>query len=175
MSERDPQIKPNSAARRRAMARESQRRMVALVGAGETDWAKGALPLHKSVYIDPERFEAERTKLFLGEPIVAGLSADIRAAGDFLIFDAAGPSILATRGKDGVARAFLNMCMHRGAKLIEEVEPFSGQRARITCPFQRRAVRSGCARQFHSQRMKPSTAARRAFRLHQTSMRETGT
>jgi carnitine monooxygenase subunit len=135
MSERDPQIKPNYAAQRRAMARESQRRMVALVGAGETDRANGPLPLHKGVYIDPERFEAERIKLFLGEPIVAGLSADINAPGDFLVFDAAGPSILVSRGKDRVARAFLNMCTHRGAKLIEESEPFSGHRARITCPF----------------------------------------
>jgi carnitine monooxygenase subunit len=135
MSERDPQIKPNHAARRRAMARESQRRMVALVSAGETDRAAGPLPLHKGVYIDPVRFEAERTTLFLGEPIVAGLSADIRAPGDFLLFDAAGPSIIVSRGKDGVACAFLNMCTHRGAKLIEEGEPFSGHRARITCPF----------------------------------------
>ena len=135
MSERDPRIKPNHAARRRAMARESQRRMVALVSAGETDRAAGPLPLHKGVYIDPVRFEAERTTLFLGEPIVAGLSADIRAPGDFLLFDAAGPSIIVSRGKDGAARAFLNMCTHRGAKLIEESEPFSGHRARITCPF----------------------------------------
>jgi carnitine monooxygenase subunit len=135
MSERDPQIKPNYAAQRRVMARESQRRMVALVGAGETDRANGPLPLHKGVYIDPDRFEAERTKLFLREPIVAGLSADISAPGDFLVFDAAGPSILVSRGKDGIARAFLNMCTHRGAKLIEESEPFSGHRARMTCPF----------------------------------------
>jgi phenylpropionate dioxygenase-like ring-hydroxylating dioxygenase large terminal subunit len=117
------------------MARESLRRMVALVAEGKTDRAEGALPLHKSVYTDPARFEAERTKLFLGEPIVAGLSADIRTSGDLLVFDAAGPSIIVSRGKDGVARAFLNMCTHRGAKLIEESEPFSGHRARITCPF----------------------------------------
>ncbi len=135
MSERDPQIRPNSAAKRNAMARESQRRMVALIAAGATDRAEGPLPLHKGVYTDPLRFETERTTLFLGEPIVAGLSADIRAPGDFLLFDAAGPSIIVSRGKDGIARAFLNMCTHRGAKLIEEREPFSGHRARITCPF----------------------------------------
>jgi carnitine monooxygenase subunit len=135
MSERDPQITPSHAARRKTMARESLRRMVALVAAGITDRAQGPLPLHKGVYTDPARFEAERTKLFLGEPIVAGLSADIRAPGDFLVFDAAGPSIIVSRGKDGIARAFLNMCTHRGAKLIEETEPFSGHNMRITCPF----------------------------------------
>jgi carnitine monooxygenase subunit len=135
MGERDPLININPAARRIAMARESLRRMVALVGAGGTDRAEAPLPLHKGVYTDQLRFEAERSRLFLGEPIVAGLSGDIRNVGDVLIFDAAGPSILVTRGKDGGARAFLNMCTHRGAKLIEECEPFSGHRARITCPF----------------------------------------
>jgi carnitine monooxygenase subunit len=81
------------------------------------------------------RFEAERQKLFLGQPIVAGLSGDIPYPGDLFVFDAAGPSIIVTRGKDGVARAFHNMCTHRGAKLVEESEPFSDHRARLTCPF----------------------------------------
>jgi phenylpropionate dioxygenase-like ring-hydroxylating dioxygenase large terminal subunit len=51
------------------------------------------------------------------------------------VFDAAGPSIIVMRGKDGMVRAFRNMCTHRGAKLIEEAEPWSGRGARITCPF----------------------------------------
>lgn len=135
MGERDPQIKTDASARRKVMARESLRRMVALVAAKTTDLAAAPLALHKGVYTDPGRFATERDIVFLGTPIVAGLSGDIPGAGDFLVFDAAGPSILVTRGKDGIARAFLNMCTHRGAKLIEETEPFSGHRARITCPF----------------------------------------
>lgn len=121
--------------KRQSMARETQRRMVSLVANNSTDRAAGPLPLHKSVYIDEARFEAEREKLFLGQPIVAGLSGDIRNSGDLLVFDAAGPSILVTRGKDGVARAFRNMCTHRGAKLVEESEPYRDHRARVTCPF----------------------------------------
>ena len=117
------------------MARDTVRRMVSLVEAKSTDRAAGPLPLHKSVYTDPARLDAEREKLFLGQPIVAGLSGDIANAGDMLVFDAAGPSILVTRSKDGVARAFLNMCTHRGAKLVEESEPYSDHRARLTCPF----------------------------------------
>lgn len=136
MSERDPgKIATDWAARRKDSALESMRRMVAHVAAKTTDMAPTPMPLPKEVYIDPVRFEAEREKLFLGQPTVAGLSCDIPEAGDLLVFDAAGPSILVVRGKDGVARAFLNMCTHRGARLIEESEPHSEHRSRLTCPF----------------------------------------
>ncbi len=135
MSDRDPHISTDWARKRDDMARASLQRMVALVANGETERAEGPLPLHKGIYIDQDRFEAERQKLFLGQPIVAGLSGDIPNTGDLIVFDAAGPSILVTRGKDGVARAFLNMCTHRGARLVEENEPFADHRARVTCPF----------------------------------------
>ncbi len=127
--------RPDWQTRRQSMARETLRRMVSLVESRETDRASGPLPLHKGVYIDPTRFAAEREMLFLGQPIVVGLSGDIPNPADLLVFDAAGPSILVTRGKDGVVRAFRNMCTHRGAKLVEESEPHSDHRARLTCPF----------------------------------------
>jgi phenylpropionate dioxygenase-like ring-hydroxylating dioxygenase large terminal subunit len=135
MSDRDPEIAVDWLTRRREMARNGLRRMVELVAAKETDRAAGPLPLHKDVYIDEERFEAERQKLFLAQPVVAGLSGDVPKPGDLLVFDAAGPSILVQRGKDGIVRAFRNMCTHRGAKLVEENEPWSGHRSRVTCPF----------------------------------------
>ncbi|MGH8336932.1 MAG: aromatic ring-hydroxylating oxygenase subunit alpha, partial [Gammaproteobacteria bacterium] len=121
--------------RRRDMARETLRRMVSLVQSHATDRAAGPLPLHKSVYTGTVRFEAEHEKLFLGQPVVASLSGDIPNPGDLLVFDATGPSIIVTRGKDNIVRAFRNMCTHRGAKLVEESEPYSDHRARLTCPF----------------------------------------
>ncbi|QLC25416.1 aromatic ring-hydroxylating dioxygenase subunit alpha [Parasphingopyxis algicola] len=138
MAERDPGLDGGEIdweATRKANARAINRRMVDLIAAKTTDMADGPLPLHKSVYTDEERFAAERERLFLSEPLVAGLSGDIPDAGDILLFDAAGPSILAMRGKDGEARAFLNMCTHRGARLVEENEPWSGNAKRLSCPF----------------------------------------
>ena len=138
MSDRDPEIGTAAtdwAATRALNARTILRDMVDLVARKTTHLAPAPMPLPKGVYIDEERFQAEREHLFLGEPVVAGLTGDIPEAGDVLVFDAAGPSILVMRGKDGVARAFLNMCTHRGAKLIEEAEPFATHRSRLTCPF----------------------------------------
>jgi carnitine monooxygenase subunit len=135
MSDRDPGPMTDWQARRRDMAINGLRRMVQLVTMKDTDRAPGPLPLHKGVYTDQARFAAEQEKLFLGQPIVAGLSGDVPEPGDLLVFDAAAPSILVQRGKDGVVRAFRNMCTHRGAKLIEESEPWRGHKARMTCPF----------------------------------------
>lgn len=139
MADRDPQIAKEAShdwqAVRYDLARAELRQMVDMVAARETERADGPLPLHKGVYIDEARFAAEREHLFLGQPIIAGLSGDIPNPGDLLLFDAAGPSIIVARGKDGVVRAFRNMCTHRGAKLVEESEPFSDHRARLTCPF----------------------------------------
>ncbi len=135
MSDRDPEIASGPRAARRTMAREQLRKLVAMVAAKNTDRAAAALPLHKGVYTDPVRFEAERQALFLGQPVVAGLSGDVPNTGDYLIFDAAGPSLIVARGKDGVVRAFRNMCTHRGAKLIEASEPHAGRAPRLTCPF----------------------------------------
>jgi carnitine monooxygenase subunit len=135
MSDRDPQIARNPAMTRLAMAKAARKGWLAMIEGKTSDLAEAPLPLHKSVYIDEERFEAERKHLFLGQPVVACLSGDIRNPGDYVVFDAAGPSILVTRDKSGSARAFLNMCTHRGAKLIEASEPFSGHAPRMVCPF----------------------------------------
>lgn len=100
-----------------------------------TDLASAPMGVPKSAYCCPERFALEQKTLFHNQPLVAGLSGDIPEAGNLLLFEAAGPSILVMRGQDGKARAFLNMCTHRGAKLIEESEPWQGRAKRITCPF----------------------------------------
>jgi len=99
------------------------------------DMADSALPLHKSIYTGEERFQAEKESIFLDQPLVACLSNDIANPGDAILFDAAGPSIIVSRNKEGQARAFLNMCTHRGAKIIEDHEPWSGSSKRLTCPF----------------------------------------
>jgi nitrite reductase/ring-hydroxylating ferredoxin subunit len=84
-----------------------------------------------AVYTDPVRFEAEKRELFRKAPLMAGLSRDVPNPGDVMLFDAAGPAILIVRTKTGALRAFLNMCMHRGARLVEECS----RRNLITCRF----------------------------------------
>lgn len=115
-------------------AREQIRRQVEMLKSN-TDMADAPLVLHKSIYTSEERCEAEKIHLFLNQPLVACLSGDIPNPGDAILFDAAGPSIIVVRNKEGKAKAFLNMCTHRGAKLIEASEPWSGKANRMSCPF----------------------------------------
>jgi phenylpropionate dioxygenase-like ring-hydroxylating dioxygenase large terminal subunit len=83
-------------------------------------------------FTDKERFDIEKKKLFLERPQLIALSADLPNPGDYYATDIAGLPIVIVRGKDGVARAFLNACRHRGVKLAEEG---CGHGAGFACPY----------------------------------------
>ncbi len=121
--------------RRMQEAAAMQKAMVARAATGSTDRAEAALALDRAVYTDEVRFLAEKRMLFHGMPILAGLSQDIPSPGDVMLFEAAGPSIIVGRGKDGAVRAFRNICTHRAAKLLVGEEAVCQRRARLTCPF----------------------------------------
>jgi carnitine monooxygenase subunit len=125
------------AERRRRIARDMQRRMVAHIAAGgTTDFAPSPMENDAGAYTDPARAEVERRELFLKRPLLAGLSQDIQSSGDCLLFEEFGQSIVIARGQDGLLRGFRNMCTHRGSKLVRAGENGTcAQRARFTCPF----------------------------------------
>jgi carnitine monooxygenase subunit len=83
-------------------------------------------------FVDQDRFDLEKRKLFLERPQLIALSADVPNPGDYYATDIAGKPILIVRGKDGVARAFLNACRHRGVKLADEG---CGHGQGFTCPY----------------------------------------
>ncbi len=134
MAEAD-QLQRDWAKVRSQSARACLSGMVSLIEEDRNDLAPAPLVLHKSIYTGAKRHAAEMRGVFHREPLVAGLSGDIPKPGDLLVFDGAGPSIVIMRGKDGVARAFRNMCMHRAARLVEGLEPWSGHLPRVSCPF----------------------------------------
>ena len=131
MGEEKPVVTTDYAAERRRSGRRMQRGMMQHIIAGTTSSEAGPMRNDPAVYTDPARFEAEKQKLFREMPLFVGLTPDIPNPGDKLLFDAAGPSVLITRAKDGALRAFLNMCTHRAARLVGECTPG----ARMTCPF----------------------------------------
>lgn len=97
-----------------------------------SDLANGVLRIDAQIYVDEERFAAERQRIFRETPLVACLSTDVAAPGEFFTFDDAGVPILVVRSRDGQVRAFLNVCPHRGARLVREG---SGKASRFTCWF----------------------------------------
>ena len=61
-----------------------------------------------------------------------GFSAELWEAGATRTLDVVGVPVLLIRGRDGAARAFLNVCSHRGAQLTP---PGTGRCRRIVCPY----------------------------------------
>ncbi len=108
------------------------RRIVEHIRNGTSDLADAAMRNDVSVYTDPKRHAAERQELFRETPVVACFSNDIKEPGQYRTFDETGVPIVVVRSKDGTVRAFLNVCLHRGARLVREAE---GKANLFTCWF----------------------------------------
>jgi phenylpropionate dioxygenase-like ring-hydroxylating dioxygenase large terminal subunit len=86
----------------------------------------GTTPMADAPYWNPvERytceahFKTELKTLFSGAlPLLAGFSPDLPTPGSWFTYDMPGAPIFVTRGLDGKARAFLNICRHRGSRLV---------------------------------------------------------
>lgn len=83
-------------------------------------------------YLSEQRFELEREQIFRQTPMIAAHASELANPGDFLRRDVAGLPILLTRDKSGYTNAFLNVCRHRGTRLVDED---SGCKHRFSCPY----------------------------------------
>jgi len=109
-------------------------------------------------YTSKERLEKEKEIIFKNYPMVVGPAAQLKNAGDYFLHDLTGLPIMVIKGKDGKIRAFLNMCRHRGVRLLEEPE---GQIKRnIVCPYHAWSYNTqGCLKGvFHPQGFKEVNA-----------------
>jgi carnitine monooxygenase subunit len=125
------------AERRRRAALAIQRRLVAHVAAGgTTDLAADTMGHDARHYCDPDIAAREIEEVFLKRPLIAGLSRDLPAPGDRIVFEAFGRSVLIVRTTSGEIRGYLNMCLHRAARLVQPDDSGDCGHSRfITCPF----------------------------------------
>ena len=85
-----------------------------------------------AAYTDPERLQREREVLFRQYPLLMGFSCQLSEPGMYLTDDFSGLPILVARGADGRVRGFLNVCRHRGAKVVNGCG-HAGKR--LVCPY----------------------------------------
>lgn len=83
-------------------------------------------------YTDPDRFRLERERVFRRKPSVVAHSSQIASPGDFLSRDVANVPIVLVRDESGRARAFINVCRHRGAQVELRKQ---GHCKRLVCPY----------------------------------------
>ncbi len=85
-----------------------------------------------SDYTCPEQLARERALFFRNGPINIGLSALLPGPGDWMTHDYAGVPILLLRRADGALGAYLNVCRHRGARIVDGC----GRAAKsLSCPY----------------------------------------
>jgi phenylpropionate dioxygenase-like ring-hydroxylating dioxygenase large terminal subunit len=93
--------------------------------------ARGGLPAWS--YDSDEMMALENELVFRRNWLLVGHVSDIPEPGDFMTLDVADERALVLRGRDGVVRAFHNLCRHRGSRVVAKGSGNCG--AVITCPF----------------------------------------
>jgi phenylpropionate dioxygenase-like ring-hydroxylating dioxygenase large terminal subunit len=91
-------------------------------------------PVPVEAYRSPSHYALEQERIFKRCWLMMAREEEIPKPGDYLKKDleVCGASILITRGKDGVIRAFHNVCSHRGNLVVLED---SGNASRFVCRY----------------------------------------
>lgn len=94
-------------------------------------WDRRGLP--GWAYHSPALLELEKERVFRTHWQIIGHVSDVPNPGDYITMDVVGERALVVRGKDGVVRGFLNMCRHRGSRLVADDKGTC--RNALVCPF----------------------------------------
>ncbi len=111
---------------------EMARRNLAHLRAGTVDQADDVYRVPAENYHEPERWRREMDAIFKRLPLVLGFSCELREPGAYRAMVVAETPILLTRTGSGEIRGFLNVCSHRGARVVTEG---TGRAKRFTCPY----------------------------------------
>ncbi|MGA7436390.1 MAG: aromatic ring-hydroxylating dioxygenase subunit alpha [Solirubrobacterales bacterium] len=89
--------------------------------------------LPPAAFTSPEVFEWELEKIFTDGWICLGHVSAVQEQGKYLMREIGSSSVVVVGDERGQPRAFLNVCRHRGARIVEES---AGQvKKRLQCPY----------------------------------------
>jgi len=86
------------------------------------DQENGLFLVNRRNFVDDEILAKEKREIFSKCWLYLGHESEIRDPGNFLTRRVGGRELIFVRGQDGVPRAFLNSCPHRGALVCREKE-----------------------------------------------------
>ena len=96
-----------------------------------SDFADTPMPLKAEIFFDDALFEQEKTSFYFNAPQPVAFSAEIPSPNSYLALEVLKIPILLVRNKDGILKAFINACTHRGGKLADG----AGHKNLFTCGF----------------------------------------
>jgi phenylpropionate dioxygenase-like ring-hydroxylating dioxygenase large terminal subunit len=78
-------------------------------------------------------FQQEQATVFRKYPVILGHLSELAEPGSYMQHDALGLPIVLTRDLEGDLHAFLNVCRHRGTRLVHADGPCKGKT--LVCPY----------------------------------------
>jgi phenylpropionate dioxygenase-like ring-hydroxylating dioxygenase large terminal subunit len=112
---------------------EGQLALAALLASGGTRANAGITHVDAAAYTSANRHAAEQRDIFAKVPLVIAPSALLPEPNMAVPHDGFGKPLLITRDKAGVAHVFLNVCSHRGTRLVEGSDAVCAPR--LICPY----------------------------------------
>ena len=93
--------------------------------------ASRSLSLHADAYTDPRWYEFEQDAIFARTWQWVCHVEKLRAPGSYVTAEIAGRPVAVVRDREGVLRAFYNVCKHRAHEILRG----EGQTTRMMCPY----------------------------------------
>jgi Rieske 2Fe-2S family protein len=101
--------------------------LAALVARQRPGWS-----LARDFYLDPAIAAADLAAIWHRRWLFVAHGAELPEPGSLLAVDVGDQPVVLVRGRDGVLRAFANVCRHRGSRICR---PGPGRAHRLVCPY----------------------------------------
>lgn len=101
--------------------------LAALIARQRPGWS-----LDRDFYLDRDIAESERAAIWHRRWLFAAHGCELAEPGAFVTLSLAGEPLVIVRGRDGIARAFANVCRHRGSRVCTSA---AGRVHRLVCPY----------------------------------------
>lgn len=93
---------------------------------------EGIFRVNRAIYRDPDLFDLEIKQVFEGGWVFVGHSTQAEKPNDYFTSFIGRVPIVVSRGSDGILRCFVNVCPHKGVRLVRNCV---GTSSRFVCPY----------------------------------------